>query len=189
MEAKEKLQIAVRRAPGEFRLRDWGMSRQRYWGCPIPMVHCAKCDVVPVPEKTCPSNCQWTSTSTGRNALRRGCDWKHVTCPKCGGKARRETDTMDTFVDSCWYFARFSDRLARHKSADDAGSDKRPDGRWSGISAASSTQFCTCSIARFFTRAMKKEGYVGVEEPFAGLFTQGMVRTRPTRCAGASSSG
>jgi leucyl-tRNA synthetase len=157
-----------------FRLRDWGISRQRYWGCPIPIIHCETCGVVPVPDKDLPVTLpDDVDFNTPGNPLDRHPTWKHVACPQCGGKARRETDTMDTFVDSSWYFARFTDPWIT-----DAPTDRTQVDRWlpvdqyiGGIEHA----ILHLLYSRFFTRAMKKTGHTGLDEPFAGLFTQGMV--------------
>jgi leucyl-tRNA synthetase len=157
-----------------YRLRDWGISRQRYWGCPIPIIHCEKCGVVPVPDKdlpvTLPEDVEFDRPG---NPLDRHPTWKQVACPQCGGAARRETDTMDTFVDSSWYFARFTDPWKT-----DAPTDRRAVDRWlpvdqyiGGIEHA----ILHLLYSRFFTRAMKKAEHIGLDEPFAGLFTQGMV--------------
>ena len=157
-----------------YRLRDWGISRQRYWGCPIPVIHCEKCGVVPVPDKdlpvTLPEDVEFDRPG---NPLDRHPTWKHVACPQCHGPARRETDTMDTFVDSSWYFARFTDPWKA-----DAPTDRKAVDRWlpvdqyiGGIEHA----ILHLLYSRFFTRAMKKTGHIGLDEPFAGLFTQGMV--------------
>jgi leucyl-tRNA synthetase len=157
-----------------FRLRDWGISRQRYWGCPIPVIHCPKCDVVPVPEKDLPVALpEDISFDRPGNALDHHPTWKHVTCPQCGGKATRETDTMDTFVDSSWYFARFTDPWNENAPTTRAVADRMMpvDQYIGGIEHA----ILHLLYSRFFTRAMKVTGHIGIEEPFAGLFTQGMV--------------
>ena len=108
-----------------FKLRDWGISRQRYWGCPIPVIHCEVCGVVPVPEKDLPVRLPDDVTfDAPGNPLDRHPTWKHVACPKCGRPARRETDTMDTFVDSSWYFVRFTDPW--NAAAADRAGDRRP---------------------------------------------------------------
>ncbi|HVG50697.1 MAG TPA: class I tRNA ligase family protein, partial [Xanthobacteraceae bacterium] len=156
-----------------FRLRDWGISRQRYWGCPIPMIYCETCGVVPVPEKDLPVRLPDDVTfDRPGNPLDRHPTWKNVHCPQCGRAARRETDTMDTFVDSSWYFARFTDPWI------DAPTDRAVVDRWlpvdqyiGGIEHA----ILHLLYSRFFTRAMKATGHAGLDEPFAGLFTQGMV--------------
>ena len=157
-----------------YRLRDWGISRQRYWGCPIPIIHCAKCGVVPVPEKDLPVKLPDDVTfDRPGNPLDRHPTWKNVACPKCDGPARRETDTMDTFVDSSWYFARFTDPWLKT-----APTDRKMVDDWlpvdqyiGGIEHA----ILHLLYSRFFTRAMKAAGHVGLDEPFDGLFTQGMV--------------
>ncbi|MBN8936009.1 MAG: leucine--tRNA ligase, partial [Rhizobiales bacterium] len=157
-----------------FRLRDWGVSRQRYWGCPIPIIHCETCGVVPVPAKDLPVRLPDDVTfDKPGNPLDRHPTWKHVACPQCGGAARRETDTMDTFVDSSWYFARFTDPWITT-----APTDRKAVDHWlpvdqyiGGIEHA----ILHLLYSRFFTRAMKATGHAGLDEPFAGLFTQGMV--------------
>ena len=156
-----------------FRLRDWLVSRQRPWGCPIPVVHCAKCGVVALPEGALPVKLpdQIDFSRTG-NPLDRDTAWKTTTCPACGGAAVRDTDTLDTFADSSWYFARF---CAPHAAepVDKAAADYwlPVDQYIGGIEHA----ILHLLYARFFTRAMHKLNLVSVPEPFAGLFTQGMV--------------
>ncbi len=157
-----------------YRLRDWGISRQRYWGCPIPIIHCEACGVVPVPASDLPVKLPEDVTfDRPGNPLDRHPTWKNVECPQCGKPARRETDTMDTFVDSSWYFARFTDPWL-----ETAPTDRTVVDRWlpvdqyiGGIEHA----ILHLLYSRFFTRAMKKTGHIGLDEPFAGLFTQGMV--------------
>ncbi len=156
-----------------FRLRDWGISRQRYWGCPIPVIHCEVCGVVPVPKRDLPVSLPDDVTfDQPGNPLDRHPNWRHVACPQCGVDARRETDTMDTFVDSSWYFARFT------APWEDAPTNPAAANHWlpvdqyiGGIEHA----ILHLLYSRFFTRAMKETGHVDVEEPFKGLFTQGMV--------------
>ncbi|RLL73553.1 leucine--tRNA ligase [Ochrobactrum soli] len=157
----------------QFRLRDWGISRQRYWGCPIPMIHCESCGVNPVPRADLPVKLpDDVDFDRPGNPLDRHATWRHVKCPKCGGEARRETDTMDTFVDSSWYYARFTAPW-ENEPTDRAIAD-----RWlpvdqyiGGVEHA----ILHLLYSRFFTRAMKVTGHVGLDEPFKGLFTQGMV--------------
>jgi len=156
-----------------FRLRDWGISRQRYWGCPIPVIHCEVCGVVSVPKKDLPVKLPDDVTfDVPGNPLDRHPTWRHVACPQCGHDARRETDTMDTFVDSSWYFTRFT------APWEDQPTDPKVANRWlpvdqyiGGIEHA----ILHLLYSRFFTRAMKETGHVDVKEPFKGLFTQGMV--------------
>jgi len=157
-----------------YRLRDWGISRQRYWGCPIPVIHCDACGVVPVPVADLPVVLpEDIDFDRPGNPLDRHPTWKHVSCPQCGKPARRETDTMDTFVDSSWYFARFTDPDNADAPTDRAIADSwmPVDQYIGGIEHA----ILHLLYSRFFARAMKATGHIGVEEPFAGLFTQGMV--------------
>ena len=157
----------------EFRLRDWGISRQRYWGCPIPMIHCEACGIVPVPEKDLPVRLPEDVSFDGTgNPLDRHLTWKHIACPQCGRPATRETDTMDTFVDSSWYFARFcSPHAAVPTDCNAVGYWLPVDQYIGGVEHA----ILHLLYARFFTRAMHKTGHVPIDEPFKGLFTQGMV--------------
>lgn len=156
-----------------WRLRDWGVSRQRYWGTPIPFIHCAACGVVPVPKEhlpvTLPKDVDFQNPG---NPLLRHPTWKHVDCPKCGGQATRETDTLDTFVDSSWYFLRFASQPG------DKPFDREEVAKWlpveqyiGGVEHA----ILHLLYARFWTRALSRIGLVDVKEPFASLFTQGMV--------------
>ncbi|OJW59225.1 MAG: leucine--tRNA ligase [Sphingomonadales bacterium 63-6] len=171
----------IARAEGEgwgegktvWRLRDWGVSRQRYWGTPIPFIHCPSCGVVPVPKGQLPVTLpEDVDMSIPGNPLVRHPTWKHVDCPACGGAAERETDTLDTFVDSSWYFLRFASQPA------DRPFDPEEVARWmpvqqyiGGIEHA----ILHLLYARFWTRALKAIGKLDVAEPFAQLFTQGMV--------------
>jgi len=157
-----------------YRLRDWGISRQRYWGCPIPIIHCKACGAVPVPEIDLPVKLpDDVEFDRPGNPLDRHPTWKHVACPRCGGEATRETDTMDTFVDSSWYFARFTDPWIETSPTNRKTVDEwlPVDQYIGGIEHA----ILHLLYSRFFTRAMKASGHVGMDEPFKGLFTQGMV--------------
>ncbi|MBO3758261.1 leucine--tRNA ligase [Ciceribacter sp. L1K22] len=156
-----------------FRLRDWGISRQRYWGCPIPVIHCDSCGVVPVPKKDLPVKLPDDVTfDVPGNPLDRHASWRHVACPVCGAAARRETDTMDTFVDSSWYYARFTAPWQDEPTDPDVASRWLPVDQYiGGIEHA----ILHLLYSRFFTRAMRETGHVSLSEPFKGLFTQGMV--------------
>ena len=163
------------KATVNWRLRDWGISRQRFWGCPIPAVHCAACGVVPVKAADLPvllPDVPAEAFRTPGNPLDRTPDWRNVPCPECGQPAHRETDTMDTFVDSSWYFARFA------AGREDKPVDKAEADYWlpvdqyiGGVEHA----ILHLLYARWFTRAMKATGHLSASEPFANLFTQGMV--------------
>ncbi len=156
-----------------YRLRDWLVSRQRYWGCPIPMVHCPKCGLVPVKESDLPIKLpEDVRFDVPGKVLDHYEPWKNITCPSCGGAARRDTDTLDTFVDSSWYFARFCDTKAETPVSREAVDYwLAVDQYIGGIEHA----ILHLLYARFFTRGLHKLGYTSVDEPFAGLFTQGMV--------------
>jgi leucyl-tRNA synthetase len=163
--------VAERRI--HYRLRDWGISRQRYWGCPIPVIHCEDCGVVPVPEKDLPVVLpEDVDFDRPGNPLDRHPTWKHVACPRCNKPARRETDTMDTFVDSSWYFIRFTAPDAATPTEAKAERYWMPVDQYiGGVEHA----ILHLLYSRFFTRAMKATGHAHIDEPFKGLFTQGMV--------------
>jgi len=167
----------------QYRLRDWGISRQRYWGAPIPMITCAKCGIVPVPEKDLPvilpENVVFSSE--GGSPLAALPDFVNTTCPQCGGPAARETDTMDTFVESSWYFDRYCSPHCDVKP----GLDREALDYWmpvdqyiGGIEHA----ILHLLYARFYTKVLRDFGVIGVDEPFSNLLTQGMVCKETTKC-------
>ncbi|MGW8278609.1 leucine--tRNA ligase [Sphingomonas aurantiaca] len=181
MDIEDAKRTVIERAEGEgwgkgttvFRLRDWGVSRQRYWGTPIPIIHCDACGAVPVPKDQLPIVLpEDVSFDIPGNPLDRHPTWKNVPCPSCGGDARRETDTLDTFVDSSWYFIRFASQPDA-KPFDRSGAEKwLPVNQYiGGVEHA----ILHLLYARFWTRALKHIGMLDIAEPFAGLFTQGMV--------------
>jgi leucyl-tRNA synthetase len=181
MDIEDAKRVVIERAEGEgwgkgatvFRLRDWGVSRQRYWGTPIPIIHCDACGAVPVPKDQLPIVLpEDVSFDIPGNPLDRHPTWKHVACPSCGADARRETDTLDTFVDSSWYFIRFASQPDA-KPFDRTGAEKwLPVNQYiGGVEHA----ILHLLYARFWTRALKHIGMLDIAEPFAGLFTQGMV--------------
>ena len=168
----------------QYRLRDWGVSRQRYWGTPIPIIHCPACGAVPVPHDQLPVVLpDDIDFATPGNPLDRHPTWKHVPCPSCGGGATRETDTLDTFVDSSWYFIRFASQPA------DSPFDRAEAEKWLPVAqyiGGVEHAILHLLYARFWTRALQKLGRISIAEPFAGLFTQGMV-THETYRAGDGS--
>jgi leucyl-tRNA synthetase len=156
-----------------YRLRDWGISRQRYWGCPIPVIHCVDCGIVPVPEGDLPVVLpEDADLDASGNPLDNHPTWKDAGCPACGKPARRETDTFDTFFESSWYFARFCSPHADTAFTREAADYWLPVDQYiGGIEHA----VLHLLYSRFFTRALKQCGYLGIKEPFEGLLTQGMV--------------
>jgi leucyl-tRNA synthetase len=168
----------------QYRLRDWGVSRQRYWGTPIPIIHCSNCGAVPVPHDQLPVVLpDDVDFQTPGNPLDRHPTWRHVSCPSCGGDATRETDTLDTFVDSSWYFIRFASQPT------DRPFDRAEAEKWLPVAqyiGGVEHAILHLLYARFWTRALQHMGKIGVAEPFQGLFTQGMV-THETYRAGDGS--
>ena len=166
--------LGAGRAVTQFRLRDWGVSRQRYWGCPVPMVHCESCGIVAVPDDQLPVTLPDDVTfDRPGNPLDRHPTWKHTTCPACGAQAVRETDTFDTFFESSWYFLRYCDAHNDKEafSAQAARYWMAVDQYIGGVEHA----VLHLLYSRFFMRALKDCGYPVPAEPFTGLFTQGMV--------------
>ncbi|TAJ35752.1 MAG: leucine--tRNA ligase [Reyranella sp.] len=178
-EAKAKViarleEMGVGKGTTQYRLRDWLVSRQRYWGCPIPAIHCDKCGVVPVPAKDLPVKLPDDVTfDKPGNPLDRHPTWKHVDCPKCGGKGQRETDTFDTFIDSSWYFDRFTS-----PGLETAPFDRQENEYWMPVDqyiGGVEHAILHLLYSRFWTRAMREVQMTSRDEPFDGLFTQGMV--------------
>lgn len=167
---------ALKRGEGitQYRLRDWGISRQRYWGCPIPIIYCEVCGTVPVPENQLPVELPYDATfDKPGNPLFHHPTWKHVKCPTCGKDAQRETDTFDTFFESSWYFARYAD-----PKNDGIGFAKDKAAYWLPVDQyIGGVEHAVLHLlySRFFTRALSECGYMDTPEPFAGLYTQGMI--------------
>ncbi|OQY20599.1 MAG: leucine--tRNA ligase [Desulfobacteraceae bacterium 4572_35.1] len=165
-----------------YRLRDWGVSRQRYWGNPIPVIYCDKCGVVPVPEQdlpvVLPTNVKFTGE--GGSPLAQHTEFYQTTCPECGGAARRETDTFDTFVESSWYFARYA-----CPSFTDGAIDKDAAEYWLPVDQyIGGVEHAVMHLlyARFFTKVLRDLGYMDIDEPFTNLLTQGMVCKETQSC-------
>ncbi len=171
--AKRMADAGIGERKTNYRLRDWGVSRQRYWGCPIPFIHCDTCGVVDVPVADLPVVLpEDINFDKPGNPLERHDKWKAVSCPKCGAPAQRETDTFDTFIDSSWYFARFCSPHSDQPVDTDAASYWMPVDQYiGGIEHA----ILHLLYSRFFVRAMRKVGHLDLDEPFKSLFTQGMV--------------
>ena len=172
--SKELTALGRGQAETSYRLRDWGVSRQRYWGCPIPVIHCSSCGVVAVPDKDLPVILPRDVAFDGPgNPLEKHPTWKHVPCPKCNQPARRETDTCDTFFDSSWYYARYCSPQHTAQPFDREASDywMPVDQYIGGVEHA----VLHLLYSRFFIRALNEIDLISCEEPFTGLFTQGMV--------------
>jgi leucyl-tRNA synthetase len=171
---KKLEELEIGKGVTNFRLRDWGVSRQRYWGCPVPFVHCDDCGIVPVPESQLPVELPYDiNYDSPGNPLDRHPTWKHTTCPSCDKEALRETDTCDTFFESSWYFLRYLD-----PTNEDTGFANEKSNYWMPVDQyIGGVEHAVLHLlySRFFTRALKKCGYEVPDEPFAGLFTQGMV--------------
>lgn len=166
-----------------YRLRDWGISRQRYWGSPIPMIHCEKCGIVKVPMEnlpvTLPDDVNWADHKSG-SPLAAHPSWKHVKCPTCGSDALRDCDTMDTFMESSWYFLRYTS-----PRFEEGPFDKEAANYWMGVDQyIGGIEHAVMHLlyARFFTKVLRDLGYVDIDEPFNRLLTQGMVTMGTNRC-------